>query len=220
MVLFGVSNMLSDIYECAMHVGKKITSIVVNETEKKRDRTKDYRRRLWELDERPNIIRLEDFFPVKGEEYFVVPTNPKKSVLVKFLKERYQLQFSKLVHPSSCISSQAKIGEDVFVGANSVIGPGSKVRNHVYIQSGVTIGHDCVLSEYVRVNPGSNIAGHVEIHDGAMIGLGANIIEELVIGRGAVIAAGAVVIRDVKDYSMVAGVPAVVKKTYKALAAG
>jgi len=218
MVLFGVSNMLSDIYECAMHVGKKITSIVVNETEKNRDRTKNYKTRLWELDERPNIVPLDDFAPLQGEEYFVVPTTPKKSVLVKFLKERYQLQFSKLIHPSSCISSYAHIGEDVFVGANSVIGPGSEVRNHVYIQSGVTIGHDCVLNEYVRVNPGSNIAGHVEIHNGAMIGLGANIIEELVIGRGAVIAAGAVVIKDVKEYTMVAGVPAIVKKRYKDVA--
>jgi acetyltransferase-like isoleucine patch superfamily enzyme len=48
-----------------------------------------------------------------------------------------------------------------------------------------------------------------------MIGMGANVIEELVIGKGAVVAAGAAVIEDVKDKTLVAGVPAIVKKVYE-----
>jgi serine acetyltransferase len=76
------------------------------------------------------------------------------------------------------------------------------------------VGHDTILQDYVRLNPGCNIAGHVKILDNALIGLGANVIEELLIGKGAVVAAGAVVISDVKERTLVAGVPAIVKKVY------
>jgi len=215
MILFGVGNMLSDVFDCVNLLGKRVTRIVINVPEQKRQRTKDFETRLMELNERPLITHLEGFAPQEGEEYFVVPTTPKKSLLIEFLKKNYDLRFSQLIHPSACVSRYAKIGQGVFIGAMSVISPGCVLEDHVFVNRGVTVGHDAVLHEYVRLNPGSNIAGHVEIFDGAMIGLGANIIEELVIGRSAVVAAGAVVIKDVQEKTMVAGVPAVVKKVYE-----
>jgi sugar O-acyltransferase (sialic acid O-acetyltransferase NeuD family) len=215
MVLFGVSNMLSDVYECLNLLGKKVTRIVINVREKKRERTKDFETRLQELNERPLITPLEDFTPQEeDEEYFVVPTTPRKSVLVEHLINTYQLQFTHLIHPTAYVSPFAKIGQDVFIGAKSVISPGCILKDHVFVNHGVTVGHDTILHDYVRLNPGSNIAGHVEIFDNVMIGLGANVIEELVIGNGAVVAAGAVVIGDVKEKTLVAGVPAIVKKVY------
>ena len=215
MVLFGVSNMVSDVYECARELGKKITKIVINVPEQKRERTKDLETRLRELNERPQIVSLEAFFPVEGEEYFVVPITPQKSDLIAMLIHTHHLEFSTLVHPTAYVSPYATIGQGVFVGAKSVIGPGAVLHDHVSVGRGVTVGHDTVLHEYVRLSPGSNIAGHVEIYDGAMIGLGAGVIEELVVGRGAVVAAGAVVIRDVQEKTLVAGVPAVFKKRYE-----
>jgi sugar O-acyltransferase (sialic acid O-acetyltransferase NeuD family) len=160
------------------------------------------------------ITPLEEFTPQKGEEYFVAPTTSRKSVLVDFLKNTYQLQFSQLIHPTACVSLFAKVGQGVFIGANSVISPGCVIMDHVFIHNGVTVGHDTILHDYVRLNPGCHIAGHVEIFDKAMIGLGAIVIEELVIGKGAVVAAGAVVIKDVKEKILIAGVPAIVKKVY------
>jgi sugar O-acyltransferase (sialic acid O-acetyltransferase NeuD family) len=215
MVIFGVSNMLSDVYECANELGKKIIRIVINVPEQTRERTKDFETRLQELDERPLITLLEDFVPQEDEEYFVVPTTPKKKALVQFLKNTYQLQFSQLIHPTAHVSPYAKIGQGVFVGAKSVIGPGAVLKDYVFVGSGVTVGHDTVIHEYVRLNPGSNIAGHVEVFDCAMIGLGANVLEELTIGKGAVVAAGAVVIKDVNEMTLVAGAPAVIKKVYE-----
>ena len=215
MILFGMSNMLSDIYECINLLGKKVTRIVVNVPEQKRDRTKDFITRLGELNEHPLITLLADFVPLEDEEYFIVPTTPKKSELIEFLKKTYQMQFSHLIHPTAYVSPFAKIGQGVFIGAMSLISPGCVLSDHVFVNRGVTVGHDTVLHEFVRLNPGCNIAGHVEIFDGALIGMGANVIEELVIGKGAVVAAGAVVIEDVKEKTLVAGVPAVVKKVYE-----
>jgi sugar O-acyltransferase (sialic acid O-acetyltransferase NeuD family) len=207
--------MLSDVYDCIKATGKQVTRIVLNMPEQKRERTKDFETRLRYLNERPLITRLDDFAFITDEEYFIVPTTPKKHDLIEFLRRTYNMHFSNLIHPTAYISPYSKIGQGIFIGAMSVIGPGCLLEDHVFVNRGVTVGHDTVLHEYVRLNPGCNIAGHVEIFDGAMIGLGASINEELVVGKGAVVAAGAVVIKDVQKKTMVAGVPAVVKKIYE-----
>ncbi|MDA8097994.1 MAG: hypothetical protein M0042_00035 [Nitrospiraceae bacterium] len=214
MVLFGVSNRLSDIIEIVNARGKRVRKIVLNMPEEKRPRTKDLDTRLRELRERPMILSLNEFIPQQGDEYFVVPVTPKKYELISLLIEKYGLHFARLVHPTAFISPYTSLGQGVFVGACSVVGPGCVLEDHVSIGRGVTVGHDVILHPYVRVNPGSNIAGHVEVFDGALVGLGASIIEELVVGRNAVVAAGAVVLKDVPERTLVAGVPAVAKKVY------
>ncbi len=61
MILFGVSNMLSDVYDCIKALEKKVTRIVLNTPEQKRERTKDLAARLKELNEQPSVTSLEDF---------------------------------------------------------------------------------------------------------------------------------------------------------------
>jgi len=53
----------------------------------------------------------------------------------------------------------------------------------------------------------------VVIKDGAHIGIGAIIMPGVTIGKSAVIGAGAVVVKDVPDYSIVAGIPAKIIKS-------
>jgi acetyltransferase-like isoleucine patch superfamily enzyme len=60
----------------------------------------------------------------------------------------------------------------------------------------------------------------VRIGRAALIGIGAQVQQELLVGDGAVVAAGAAVIEDVPERALVAGVPAVVKRTYPAEAVG
>ena len=116
MILFGVSNMISDIYECAGESGKRITEIVLNVPEQMRERTKDLGTRLRELNEQPKLLPLEEFAPVEGEEYFVVPITQQKSVLIEMLVRKYQLQFSNLVHPTAYISPYASMGQGFLSG--------------------------------------------------------------------------------------------------------
>ena len=64
----------------------------------------------------------------------------------------------------------------------------------------------------MTLQPGANVAGAITIGDQVYIGMGAIILKRLTIGRGATVAAGALVRKDVPDHTLVAGVPAVVKK--------
>jgi len=100
----------------------------------------------------------------------------------------------------------------VFVGAGSVVAPGASLGDHVYVNRGVTLGHDTRVDAYARLFAGCNVGGHVVIGRGVTIGLGAAVIEELIIGEAAFVAAGAVVLEDVPADTLVAGVPAAVKK--------
>jgi acetyltransferase EpsM len=90
----------------------------------------------------------------------------------------------------------------VCINTNATIG------KHCIINTSSTIDHDCKIEDFVHVAPSSSLAGGVEVGEGSFIGLGAFIIQGIKIGKWCVIGAGSVVIRDVPDFSVVAGVPA------------
>lgn len=128
------------------------------------------------------------------------------------LIDRFGLDFTSLVHPTAYFSPMAKLSGGVFIGANTVIAPGVELAEHVFINRGATIGHDTCIGAYSRVQPGSNLGGLSHIGEGVTIGMAATLLERLQIGNRSVIGAGSVVLHDVPEDVLVAGVPAVVKK--------
>lgn len=100
-----------------------------------------------------------------------------------------------------------KIGEDSIIGENTVLDGRDKlvIGNHVDIASEVMIynaKHD------VRDPNFSAIHAPVVVEDYVFIGPRAIILPGVTIKKGAVIGAGAVVTKDVQEYSIVGGVPA------------
>lgn len=100
------------------------------------------------------------------------------------------------------------IGEDTIVGDHAFLDGRSAltIGNHVDIASGVMIynsEHDIASDGFEPVNDS------VEIGDYVFIGPRAIILPGVKVGRGAIIAAGAVVTKDVAEYTIVGGVPAV-----------
>ena len=102
------------------------------------------------------------------------------------------------IHPG------ATIGENVFIdhGIGVVIGETAIVGNNVTIYQGVTLGG-------VSLNPGKR---HPTIEDDVVIGAGAKVLGNIRVGKGSKIGANSVVIKDVKEYSTVVGIPAKVIK--------
>lgn len=100
-----------------------------------------------------------------------------------------------------------EIGEDSIVGEGAVLDGRDKltIGNHVDIATDVMIynaEHD------VRDPNFRAICAPVVIEDYVFIGPRAIILPGVTIKRGAVVGAGAVVTKDVEEYSIVAGVPA------------
>lgn len=128
------------------------------------------------------------------------------------------------IRENALIGENCSIGRGAYIGSGVIIGNNCKIQNYalVYepavIEDGVFIGPAAVLTndQYPRaINPDLSIKKGsdwdpvgVLIKQGASIGARAVCIAPVEIGEWALVAAGAVVNKNVKPFSLVAGVPA------------
>jgi sugar O-acyltransferase (sialic acid O-acetyltransferase NeuD family) len=219
LVIFGASNIASDLFDCALALGLPIAQVVMHLPEPEDARSVPLARRLAALAAHgmhPALVELDAFRPQPGQQYLLGPTTPSRAALARLLEERFGLGFCTLVHPRAYVSPLASLAPGVFVGANSTVGPGAQLAEHVFVNRGVTIGHDTRIAPFARIQPGANVGGLSEIGEGVTVGIGATLIERLVIGAGAFVGAGAVVTADVAPRVLVVGVPAKFKKALDA----
>ena len=116
------------------------------------------------------------------------------------------------------IGSNSSFGQNCSIGPNVRIGSNVKVQNNVSIYEGVHIeddvflGPSCVFTNVL--NPRSQINRRdsfllTRVKKGASIGANATIICGVKLGRYCLIGAGAVVTKDVPDFALMTGCPAV-----------
>jgi len=215
LVIFGASNILSDLFDCALANGLVPAKVVLHLPESDGERDLPLAARiaaLKDLCEPPLVESLEAFHPAADELYILGPTTPTRENLVLEIARRFDLRYHTLVHPSAYVSPLAQLGQGVFVGANSVIGPGARLDDHVFVNRGVTIGHDTHVGAYSRIQPGADVGGLSRIGRGVTVAIGATVLERLLVGDGAFIGAGAMVNADVAGKTLVVGNPARFKK--------
>lgn len=120
------------------------------------------------------------------------------------------------IEPGAIIREHVTIGEHavIMMGAviniGAVIGDGSMIDMNAVLGGRATVGRNC------HIGAGSVLAGVVEppcanpvvIEDDVLIGANAVVLEGVRVGKGAVVAAGAIVIEDVPENAVVAGIPA------------
>ena len=121
------------------------------------------------------------------------------------------------VSAGAVIGERCSLGQNVYVGNRVVIGNNVKIQNNVSVYDNVTLEDDVFCGPsmvFTNVyNPRSAVSRKDEYRDtvvrsGATLGANSTIVCGITIGRYAFVAAGAVVNRSVKDYALVAGVPA------------
>ena len=121
------------------------------------------------------------------------------------------------------VCSAAKIGEGVSLGQNVFVGNKARIGDRCKIQNNVSVYDNVTLEEGVFCGPSMvftnvyNPRALIERKDqyrdtlvkkGATLGANCTVVCGVVIGEYAFIAAGAVVIKNVKPYALMAGVPA------------
>ncbi|MEH0111021.1 acyltransferase [Tersicoccus sp. MR15.9] len=128
------------------------------------------------------------------------------------------------VREDAVLGDNCIVGRGAYVGTGVRIGENTKIQNYALVYEpaelgrGVFIGPAVVLTNdtYPRsISPdGSLKSAHdwtpvgVTIQDGASIGARSVCVAPVTIGRWATIAAGAVVVKDVPAFALMAGVPA------------
>lgn len=115
------------------------------------------------------------------------------------------------------IGQNCSLGQNVNVGNNVRIGNGVRIQNNVSIYEGVELednvfcGPSCVFTNVVTPRahfPVHGVYVKTLIKEGASLGANSTVVCGHTVGRNALVAAGAVVTKDIKDYALVAGVPA------------
>nr|WP_320025650.1 DapH/DapD/GlmU-related protein [uncultured Acetobacterium sp.] len=122
------------------------------------------------------------------------------------------------VQEGAHIGENCSLGQNVNIGSRVKIGSGVKIQNNVSVYEGVELedyafcGPSMVftndLTPRSKYPKGPGGFKKTLVRYGASIGANATIVCGNTIGRWAMIASGAVVTKDVKDYALMAGVPA------------
>lgn len=118
-----------------------------------------------------------------------------------------QCQFATLVHPSSAVSSRARIGSNVIINVGASLAGNVRIADHVSIGPGCILGHDTMIESYSCLAAGAIVGGGVQISRNCYIGSGALVRQHINIGEKSLIGMGAVVVKDVPPCSTIVGNP-------------
>lgn len=125
-------------------------------------------------------------------------------------------KFKARIEPGAFIRDQVEIGDSAVIMMGAVINIGAIIGEGTMIDMGAVLGGRATVGKNCHIGAGTVLAGVVEpasaqpvvVEDNVLIGANAVVLEGVRIGEGAVVAAGAIVIRDVEPYTVVAGTPA------------
>lgn len=151
---------------------------------------------------------LDEFDP--SDTRALVAFGAKQGVRLE-LAERVRergIGFFDAIDTDATVSSAATLGEGVTVNAQTYLGPGTTVGDHVLVDSVVNVSHDVELAEGSMVAPNATLAGGVRVGRDAFVGAGATVRDHVEIGDRAFVGAGSVVVDDVPPDTTVVGVPA------------
>lgn len=155
---------------------------------------------------------FDQFSPEDGDVHMLGFRSRKLVPLRDELRTRWGVEVAGLIHPAAYVSPLADIGPGVFIGAQATVAAFVTIEEHAFINRAASVGHDCRLGAFCDIGPGACLGSGIRVGRSAAVGIGAVVKEGLTLGDGCFVAGAAMVLADVPPGTLVAGVPAVVKK--------
>lgn len=223
-VMIGHSHVLGDLIEIINANGGILTKIVQNMAETfalNRPSIQHRLERLQDAQYNPHSVNqlypvsiqtLEKFQPQDNEKYLIGFTGFKMSNLVEYLMRTFHLQFPPLIHPSAIIAPNVHIAYGSIIQAGAIIASDVQIKEHTFINKGVNIGTSTKIERFASLAPGTIVGQNTWIKIGATLGIGSIILDDIIVNDYSMVAAGAMVTQNVPSNTLVAGVPAIVKK--------
>jgi sugar O-acyltransferase (sialic acid O-acetyltransferase NeuD family) len=125
------------------------------------------------------------------------------------------LPMAGIVHPTAYVHRTARLGAGVHLFPGVIVDMDAVVEDNVVLNTGTILAHHAVVRAHCYFGPAARVAGFTEIGRSTFVGLGSSLVEKITIGEGCVVAAGAVVVESAPARSLLAGVPAAIKKTLR-----
>jgi len=147
----------------------------------------------------------------------IVIDNDRRNSAVPLLDMK---NISARIEPGATIRDEVTIGDGAVIMMGAVINIGAVIGDGTMIDMGAILGGRATVGKNCHVGAGAVLAGVIEpasatpviLEDNVFVGANAVVIEGVHIGSGSVIAAGSVVISDIPENSVVAGIPGKVIK--------
>jgi tetrahydrodipicolinate N-acetyltransferase len=129
-------------------------------------------------------------------------------------------KYNARIEPGALIRELVEIGDNCVIMMGAVLNIGAVIGARTMIDMNVVIGGRAIVGKDSHIGAGTVLAGVIEppnanpviVGDNVLIGANAVVLEGVKVGNGAVVAAGSVVVKDVEENTVVAGVPAKVIK--------
>lgn len=112
------------------------------------------------------------------------------------------------VHPSAQIGQGVELGAGTVVMAGAVINTGAHIGAHCIVNTGAVVEHDSILEDFVHISPHATLCGTVQIGGGTHVGAGAVVRNNCIVCSGCTLGAGTVVVKDITEPGVYAGIPA------------
>ncbi|MUT68734.1 acetyltransferase [Paenibacillus sp. NEAU-GSW1] len=162
------------------------------------------------------VIGGDEQLPLLREQgvnhaFIAVGNNARRLALAE-LAESIGFELINAVSPHAYVASSALLGRGVAVMPGAIIQPDTVIGSCSIINTGATVDHDGVIGESCHIAPGCTLSGCVTVGDLSFLGTGAKVIDGMNIGKSCMVGAGSVVIRNIPDYALAVGVPAIIKR--------
>ncbi|MGM0639879.1 MAG: 2,3,4,5-tetrahydropyridine-2,6-dicarboxylate N-acetyltransferase [Thermotogota bacterium] len=125
-------------------------------------------------------------------------------------------KYNARIEPGVHIRDMVEIGDGCVLMMGAVINIGSQIGRNTMIDMNVVLGGRATVGENCHIGAGTVLAGVIEppsadpviIEDDVLVGANVVVLEGVRVGKSSVIAAGSVVVNDVPENTLVAGIPA------------
>ncbi|MDP8265982.1 MAG: acetyltransferase [Candidatus Aceula meridiana] len=160
----------------------------------------------------------EVFEQFEDEMVLALPAHPKDYLKRKDIIAGLSLnvaRFATIIHPSSVVSRDARIGYNAFVAPHCFISSKAVIGNHCIILSNTVISHDAEIGEYCCLGANVVLSGTVKIETESYIGSRVSIKEGVTVGAQSLVGIGANVVSSLEPGVVAVGNPAKVLRKNK-----
>lgn len=155
----------------------------------------------------PIIGTIKDYQPQENDVFGSSIGGASRRVCMEAIINRGG-EFIELIHQTSRIYTNVKLGKGNFIGAYTVIGNDAIVGDYNMIQAYTVIGHDAKIGSWNRIDTHVTCVGGIIVEDDVNIHTSAVISHNVKVETGSHIGACSFVIRKVKAGTTVFGNPA------------
>lgn len=123
-------------------------------------------------------------------------------------------KLATLIHPRAFVSPRARLQPGTVICAGAIVQSYASIGRGCIVNTAATVDHHCELADGVHLSPGVHISGNVSIGKNTWLGTGASVRDKLTIGDNVTIGVGSVVVKDICEAGVYAGIPSrMIKRT-------